>query len=554
MSSQVFSSIKPMVWALADLIRDKGHGGVADYIGITVPLVVAKRTLDVRAELKRTFLDKKHKRNTLLELYGSLDDAIENTQEDIDSWLSVDDERLWTWRIEWEDLISYPDNPNGQNITLAYKDGLGGQSYTTTAKDKTELFFIVLDAFRSVRLQEMMAVMSFREKIQNPDKRVLTPEHFEEALRELNKGIMDMGTVSDSVFSSVYMDLIGRFAADGGKKGGEFYTPAPIVKGALKLLDIKYVPNKVVRVADPASGACSFLVYFVEMYRELLGVIGVADEDLDKHIEIVSQEKERSSKVLGDINVMLHGFEAMHRSYHGNSITEYTPNIGKHRQTVDYIVANPPYGLKDYGYEFAEKNKQVEERWALGVPGKSEGDYAFIETGLDLLSTQGKAAFVLPLGTLFKESTMPIRKRIIDNDWLEGVVQLPPNLFFTTQIPVCIWILNKNKTVHNKGRVFLVNSENDFIKAGKFNEWQDAEAVDVFLNKKNKPNYSGYVELKTLEDNSYNLSVGRYFKRLDEVRSTDINKIIDEITVLRSSALIESVEIENLLAPIVKKI
>ena len=170
-----------------------------------------------------------------------------------------------------------------------------------------------------------------------------------------------------------------------------------------------------------------------------------------------------------------------------------------------------------------------------------------MSTILDLLNDEGKAVIVLPLGTLFKDITSTYREKIIEKDWLEGIIVLPEKMFHTTGIPVCLWLINKKKEEKDQGKIFFVNASNDFEKNGKLNEWSDNEPFEAFNERKNIEGYSGYIDIKKIIENKYNLSITRYIQELKEKEEIDIDSIRSDVKELMSLISKDVFEIDFLI-------
>lgn len=552
-----YPELRKVVWFFADMIRDKGRGNSNDYMAITLGVVLLKRIVDMRAEYKRKFLESGTPENKIYLLNGrDIDKAISNHQSKT-SQFEVLPERTWTYRLEWNDFCKFSDNSDALLVSKTYDDNLGGNLLETNTINKFLLLNESIQSFKHATLHEIFDTLDFIPKIYkvNADgsvdrkKQVLDLSDFEIILEELNKYNFDLSHVSEDVFSDVYMDLLGRFAADGGKKGGEFFTPTKVVRGAVKFLCPKFKPRKIV-VCDPTAGACTFMVEFAKAYKEMFDehFKGDLNVNFKDYIEFVTGEKEPISKALGDANLLLKGYGDNHISYHANSITEYDDYLGAYAEKVDFVLANPPYGLKDYGFNEVTANKDIKRgpyRWKFGIPNKGEGEYAFMSTILDLLNDEGKAVVVLPLGTLFKDITSTYREKIIEKDWLEGIIVLPEKMFHTTGIPVCLWLINKKKEEKDQGKIFFVNASNNFSKNGKINEWLDDESFKVFSERKNIDGYSGHIDVDKIINNKYNLSVTRYIQEIKEKEDIDIDTISRDVAKLMSLISKDVLEIQN---------
>lgn len=524
-----YKEVKSINWFVADTIRDKGNGDSKDYMSVALPILILKRCLDLRTEYK----EKKIKSSEIYEFEGEHLIATLPEFMPLHPIYSVNDKQLSWYDIEFNDIVNYPDNP--EQKTIVYSLGLGDKgrlNVETNALDRIEFLFEVMHSMSHPALVRYFSVVEF-EKI---TRKILPKAAFIEILNELSKYMFSLEFAPEDIFGDAYMDLIGRFAADGGKKGGEFYTPSNLVKNALRLVKPHFKGNKKIRIADLTAGACTFMTYAGEALQEQVEGDN-KKEKVNELVEFITQEKSEVSEQLGIMNMMMHGY-ALHISFHGNTITQWKDGyIGDYENKIDFMYANPPYGLSDYGIEYATANKQKESRWMYGVPAKGEGEYAFINSIMSLLNEEGKALIVLPLGTLFKDSTQKIRQMFIELDYIEGIVNLPAGMFYTTGIPVCLWIINKNKSEADKGKIFMVNAEEEFTKEGNINVWNADKTVEHYNSRNVEVGFSEYIDFDTLKENDFNLSVSRYVYKEEVKKEIDIASLNNEIEDLYTEIL-----------------
>lgn len=542
-----FKDIQNINWFIADTIRDKGNGASSDYKSVAVPLIVLKRFLDMREEYKRNKLNSD---DVLFDhvLEGNFDTFLNNSVEfianlipDQKPYLHKDGFQNW-YDIEWDDIEAY--QAHSSREMQGYKlgnneDPLFSKRATiqTNAGDRVEFLYQIANSFWYGATDDCFRVMEFEKK----SRKILPNDAMLEIINELGKYKFDLEHAPEDVFGDAYMDLMGRFASDEGKKGGEFFTPSSLVSNGVRLLQPKMKEKGRTAVSDITSGACTFMTYAGEALQRQINPNGdIEDKEVKRlmreNVDFITQEKAEASELLGRVNMMLHGYTTNHFSYLGNTITEWGNKIGQHKGTIDYLFANPPYGLKDYGFEYAQNmSLQNESRWQWGVPPKGEGEYAFLNSIIDLLNSQGKALVVMPLGTLFKNSTRKMRERYINADIVEGIINLPDSLFYTTGIPVCLWILNMEKDDADKGKIFMVNAEDDFKKVGNIKEWLADKAVEHYTERKELEGYAEYVSYETLAENDFNLAVTRYVYEDSVLDDVDINELLNEIDQLKQS-------------------
>lgn len=533
-----YADVQKINWFVADTIRDKGNTEASQYKLLALPLISLKRFLDMREEFKKD------------EIYTSFEYEME--ENSLTAVLpvkmvrhpayAVHMDKLEWYDIEWSDIVKYPENPDRNEIE--YNLGVDRCTIKTTAVDKVEFLFQVIESFSNEKTSRYFKSTDFTTVC----KKYLPDHALTEIINELDKYKLDLKHAEEDIFADSYMDLMGRFAEGEGKKGGEFHTPSDLVKGCIELMPPELIEGKSIKIGDITSGACTFMVYAAKEIEKIMYGESNSNEEnakkkkfINSNVEFVTQEKSEWSLGLGEMNILFHGYEN-HKSFLGNTISDWKNGfIGDYEGKLDYIYANPPYGLNDYGIEYAKANATKEERWSLGVPNKSEGEYAFLLSILNLLSNTGKALVVLPLGTLFKDSTQSLRERIIENDWLEGIVGLPDKMFLTTGIPVCLWIINKNKKEEDKKRIFMIDASKDFNKNGKFNNWDKTESINSYHSKIEKTGFSRYIENKEIFDKNYNLSISGYIfndfidKKVDIFSlNEEINKMIIEISSFKS--------------------
>ncbi len=560
-NSLLYSEIRKIVWAFADMVRDKGNGTVEDYAKIVLPTCLVKRTLDLQSEFNQkegqSFFDLVDMGASTQE--QSLLDINSKSYRFYDNQKIIDDKLQQSIvLITWDDLMHYEANPNGEekSISLPF-----GQVYNTRAKNFVELMFEIIDVLNPI-MKHVFNTFEYRQLILQKNI-VPFDEFYKTCHTELSKHSFNMENISTDMFSDIYMDLMGRFASDSGKKGGEFFTPTPLVKNAWQFIDVKSYAQKLINgektnisIGDPTAGSNTFLIYGYDLIMAECENIkpGVVSKEV---FSFYGQELKAFQYCLGLINMIFHNTIDSYNvgidipEQNSNVITEYFNGIGKMRQKLDIVVANPPYGTKNYGIEYAETSKTTDERWKFGVPKKQEGEYAFLMTIYDLLNKEGKAVIVMPLGTLFRDSAKEIRQHLLKEGVVEGLVTLPGNMFLTTSIPVVLWILNKDANRVNKDKVFMVNASKDFKKVGKFNEWQSEKAIQNYLTRTEETDYSGYVDFTTLEKNKFNLSVQRYFSKEKEKEEINIIELEKEIIELENSLLIKKQSMNSLIAQII---
>ena len=530
-----FKKIQKINWANADLIRDKGNGKNEDTYGIVFPLITIKRFMDLREEDKIKLI--------------RLTDEYDFSGNDLVKYLEISgqvDKRfpvlnhLKPWYdIEWEDILRFESNPDGEEIEYQLghnedEDFSHRLTIKTRAKNRIEFLYEVIESFDNKIIHEMLDEYEFKKIF----SKVLPFKEQKEALDTFKDVKYYLEYASNDVFGDVFMDITARFASSGGKKGGEFFTPTELTKAIARMRNFKMRPGQTeFRMGDPTAGACTFMKYAADLLREKYEW---NISDINDKVVFITQEKEKTSELFGKLNMAFHGYES-HISYHGNTITNWKTlpdgsrgGFGTEENNLDGVLANPPYGLKDYGMDYAMSNLSNETRWMYGVPKKGEGEWAFIESIINTLNEHGEAAVIVPSGVLTRGANKSIREKIITEGYIEAVVEMPPKMFLTTDIPVSVIFLKKGRIQEDieKG-IYMMNASECFTKKGKHNvfEGEEAEiAINMFINNEIKKDFAELIDLKTIINNNFEISVNSYVYKEEIREEINIELLNDEIT------------------------
>ena len=301
------------------------------------------------------------------------------------------------------------------------------------------------------------------------------------------------------LLGSAYEYLIKMFADSAGKKGGEFYTPSEVVRLLVSLLK----PQAGMRIYDPTAGSGGMLI---ETRSYLL-----QHEDNPADLSLYGQEMNLNTWAICKMNMFLHGvFNADIQK--GDTLRDPMHVSEGGMMTFDRVIANPPFSLKKWGKEEADKDPYG--RFCYGTPPKDAGDLAFVQHMLASLHRRGIMGVIMPHGVLFRgASEKAIRRGLLEDDVLESVIGLPASLFYGTSIPACLLIINQNKSVERQGKVLFINAEQHYIECKNQNKLRQSDIdliVDTFVNYKIMSRYSAVISLDTIRDNDYNLTIRRY--------------------------------------------
>lgn len=359
-----------------------------------------------------------------------------------------------------------------------------------------------------------------------------TVESKNSRLASVLKGVeeLNFGNFEDShidLFGDAYEFLISNYAANAGKSGGEFFTPQNVSKLIAQLAMHKQ--DKVNKIYDPAAGSGSLLLQ--------------AKKHFDSHIiedGFYGQEVNHTTYNLARMNMFLHNI-----NYDKFNIalgdTLRHPQFGDEKP-FDAIVSNPPYSINWIGD--GDPTLINDDRFApAGVLApKSKADFAFVLHCLSYLSSKGRAALVCFPGIFYRGGAeQKIRKYLVDNNFVETVISLAPNLFYGTTIAVNILVLSKHKT-DNKTQFIDATGEDFFKKATNNNVLEDKhidKVMEIFDAKDDVAHIAVSIDNNIIAENDYNLSVSSYIETKDNREQVDIAELNNEIakTVEKINAL-----------------
>ncbi len=369
----------------------------------------------------------------------------------------------------------------------------------------------------------------------NSNKLGATVAKRNEKLLKLLNGINDMklGEIKDhtiDAFGDAYEFLMTMYASNAGKSGGEFYTPQEVSELLTRLGIVgKTELNK---VYDPACGSGSLLL----KAAEILGKEKIRQGFFGQEINITTYNLCRINMHLHDI-----GFENF------DIACEDTLTNPAHwdDEPFELIVSNPPYSIKWAGDDNPILINDPRFSPAGVLAPKSKADLAFIMHSLSWLSTSGAAAIVCFPGIMYRGGAeQKIRKYLIDNNFIDCIIQLPSNLFFGTSIATCIMVLKKNKT---DSKVLFMDASNEFIKVTNNNKLTDeniARIVDAFTKREDIEYFTRLVPYEEIQTQDYNLSVSTYVEQKDTREKVDINELNAKIReiVAREQVLREEID------------
>lgn len=372
----------------------------------------------------------------------------------------------------------------------------------------------------------------------------ILPKNF--ARPELDKRrlgeIVDMFTNMPLVDNHDKKDVIGRtyeyclamFAEQEGKRAGEFYTPSSIVRTLVEILQ----PYNG-RVYDPACGAGGMFVQSANFVKNHQGNI--------QDLSVYGQESNPTTWKLAQMNLAIRGIEADLGDSHADTFfNNQHPTL-----RADYVIANPPFNMRDWGGDKLEEDK----RWQYGTPPNGNANFAWLQHMIYHLSPKGKIGLVLANGSLSSQTSSEgeIRKNIIEDDLVECIIAMPTQLFYSTGIPVSLWILNKDKK--QKGKTLFIDArdmgemvtrahrdlkEEEILKiASTYQDFEEGELEAV-------EGYSAVADLEEIKKHDYVLTPGRYVGiEEEEDDGIPFEEKMEDLTTELSGLFQESNELEQ---------
>ena len=359
-------------------------------------------------------------------------------------------------------------------------------------------------------------------------------------IQKIAEGIAEFSADSDTL-GDAYEYLIGEFAAGSGKKAGEFYTPQQIstILSEIVTLDSQEPKTgkkkKLDKVLDIACGSGSLLLNVRKRIKDSGGSVG----------KIYGQEKNITTYNLARMNMLLHGMkDAEFEIFRGDTLLNQWDLLNEMNPSkkieFDAIVANPPFSLR------WEPNDTLAEDFRFkgyGLAPKSAADFAFLLHGFHFLSKEGTMAIILPHGVLFRGGAESrIREKLLEENYIDTVIGLPSNLFYSTGIPVSILVLKKCKKYDD---VLFINASEHY-KSGKrqntLREGENGEPNDIRkivetyqFRPDHIEKYARRVSMDEIEKNGYNLNISRYVSTSEDEVQIDMEAVNNKLTSINES-------------------
>jgi len=337
------------------------------------------------------------------------------------------------------------------------------------------------------------------------------------------------------VIGNAYEYLIKQFAADSGRKAGEFYTPPEVSELMAELV----APKEGEDICDPTCGSGSLLMKCGRRIQ--------IENKGSKKYALYGQEAIGSTWALAKMNMFLHG-EDNHRIEWGDTIRNPKLLDSDDRlKHFDVVVANPPFSLEKWGDSTAESDRFG--RFRRGIPPKTKGDYAFILHMVEIMKPRtGRMAVVAPHGVLFRGSSEGvIRQKLIEENLLDTVIGLPEKLFYGTGIPAAILVLRKNKKDKN---VLFIDASREFVSGKNQNQLSEehiARIVKTYQERRSIEKYAHLASFDEIAGNDFNLNIPRYVDTFEEEPEIDLMAVRAEREQLKAELAALEVKMDGYL-------
>ncbi len=324
--------------------------------------------------------------------------------------------------------------------------------------------------------------------------------------------------VDPDMLGQAYEYLIKHFADLTNKKAGEFYTPRSVVH----LLGLILDPKEGESIYDPACGTGGMLLECVDHLKD-------NNEDY-RTLKLFGQEKNLTSSSIARMNMFLHGIEDFQIA-RGDTLRNPAFFEADGLKTFDCVIANPPFSLKEWGAENWANDPYG--RNIVGVPPKGNGDMAWVQHMIKSMNSTGRMTVVLPHGALFRKGAEgKIRKALLEQDLLEAVIGLGPNIFYGTQLAACVMVFKQHKEQTKKGKVLFIDAS-DQVRVGRAQNYLESTHVNQifewFTGYKDVENYVKVASQEDLIENDYNLNIPVYVEKIIEDNVPSVEEALEDL-------------------------
>jgi type I restriction enzyme M protein len=369
------------------------------------------------------------------------------------------------------------------------------------------------------------------------DKRKFPDDRLRKLISHFNSPrLRNSDLESTDIFGDAFEYLLEQFADETKKSGGNFFTPKEIVRLLVNLVE----PKEGMSICDPTCGSGGMLIESMKYVAQHGGN--------PRNLVLEGQEANYGTLGMCKMNMVLHGIVDFKIEY-GDTLSNPKLVEGGRLRTYDRVLANFPFSM-DWDNKIAARDPY--NRFRFGIPPeKDKADFAFIQHMFSNLNKNGQAAIICSQGVLFRgNEEEEIRKNMIKEDVIEGIIALPPKLFYGTGIPGCILILNRKKPENRKNKIIFIYAARDYEEGkvrNKLREQDIEKIVSAVRNYKDVDRYCHVADFEELKENNFNLNVPRYVDTSEIKEEFDIQAIINQIKKLETERQEIAVQLDGYL-------
>ncbi|MFA0284391.1 N-6 DNA methylase [Vibrio sp. 10N.222.55.F12] len=382
----------------------------------------------------------------------------------------------------------------------------------------TNVGITIEDALRGIEQANQEYLYGIFGDAQWSNKNKLSDELLINLVEHFSQHTLGNQNVAPDMLGNAYEYLIKHFADLTNKKAGEFYTPRSVVHLLGMILD----PHEGETIYDPACGTGGMLLECVDHLKD--------NKEDYRTLKLFGQEKNLTSSSIARMNMFLHGIEDF-EILRGDTLRHPAFFEADGLKTFDCVIANPPFSLKDWGSENWANDPYG--RNIAGVPPKGNGDMAWVQHMVKSMNSTGRMTVVLPHGALFRKAAEgKIRKQLLEQDMLEAVIGLGPNVFYGTQLAACAMVFKQNKPADKKGKVMFIDAS-DQIRVGRAQNFLEPNHVqqiyDWYHGYQDVENYVKVASMDELAENDYNLNIPLYVEKIIEDNLPSVEEAMTDL-------------------------
>jgi len=364
-------------------------------------------------------------------------------------------------------------------------------------------------------------------------------------IEEISKKRLGINDVEPDIIGRSYEYLIRKFAEGGGQSAGEFYTPMEVGLIMARILD----PEPGMEVYDPCCGSAGLLIKCEIVLNEKMEL---RSKKNFAPLKLYGQEFLVNTWAMANMNMIIHDMEGEIEI--GDTMRHPKFKEKGKLKSFDRITANPMWNQSIFTQKDYENDEY--DRFMSGSPPNGTADWGWMLHIFTSLNNKGKGAVVLDTGAVSRGSgnqgtnrEKDIRKWFVDNDFIEGVVYLPENLFYNTSAPGVVVFVNRAKSKEQKGKIILINASKEFVKGQPKNfipEENQNKIVEAYLNRKEIEKFSKVITREEIQKNDYNLSPTRFIHTAEDEIYRPIGEILEELKELEGEAKEIDADLKNI--------